>query len=119
MRRWKGPECNYGIRDRGLKQKLQGSKGIKDIGGRLPLCPRNERTSSWIYRKTIDSLEIAKQNAGSYDASREIKDWTLWRGRPPPKRKTTGPPSILRENITRTFNELTGPYQGVARDERT
>jgi hypothetical protein len=24
---------------------------------------------------------------GSYVASRKIKDWTLWRGRPPPKRK--------------------------------
>jgi hypothetical protein len=26
MRRWKDPECNNGIRDQGIKQKLQGSK---------------------------------------------------------------------------------------------
>jgi hypothetical protein len=71
-----GPECNNGIRDRGLNQRLQGSKRIKDLGGRRPLCPRNERTSSWTYRKTIDSVKIAKQKAGSYAASCKIKDWT-------------------------------------------
>jgi hypothetical protein len=49
-----------------------GSKRIKDLGGRLPLCPQNERTSSWTYRKTIDSVKIAKQKAGSYDASWRI-----------------------------------------------
>jgi hypothetical protein len=76
MRRWIGPECNSGIRDRVLKQKLQGSKRIKDLGGRVPLCPRNDRTPSWTYRETIDS---AKQKGGSYAASRKIKDWTLWR----------------------------------------
>jgi hypothetical protein len=75
------------FKNRGLKQKVQGSKRIKDLGGGLPLCPRNERTSSWTYRKTIDSLKIAKQKAASYAASRQIKDWALWRGRHPPKRK--------------------------------
>jgi hypothetical protein len=30
---------------------------------------------------------IAKQIDGSYVASRKIKDWTLWRGRPPLKQK--------------------------------
>jgi hypothetical protein len=66
MRSWIGLKCNNGVRDRGLKQKLQGSKRIKDLGGRLPLCPRNEKTSSWTYRKTIDSVKIAKQKAGSW-----------------------------------------------------
>jgi hypothetical protein len=74
MRRWKGPECNSGMRNRGLKQKLQGSKWIKDLGGRLPLCPRNERTSSWRSQSKKPDL-----------TPRKIKDWTLWRGRPPPK----------------------------------
>jgi hypothetical protein len=37
-RRWKGQECKNGIRDRGLKQQLRGSKQIKDLGGRRPLC---------------------------------------------------------------------------------
>jgi hypothetical protein len=32
------------------------------------------------------SMKIAKQNAGSSARMRSIKDWTLWRGRPPPKR---------------------------------
>jgi hypothetical protein len=62
------------LKNRGPKQKLHGSKQIKDLGGRLPLCPRNERTSSWTYKKTIDSVKIAKQNARSYPASRKIKD---------------------------------------------
>jgi hypothetical protein len=65
---WKFPECNNGMRDRGLQQKLQGRKRIKDLDGRLPLCPRNERTSSWTYRKAIDSVKIAKEKAGSYAA---------------------------------------------------
>jgi hypothetical protein len=85
-RRWMGPECNNGIRDRGLKQKLQGRKRIKDPGDRLPLCPRNERIFSWTYRE-IDSVKITKQKSGSYAASRKIKDWTLWRGRSLPKQK--------------------------------
>jgi hypothetical protein len=60
-----------------LKEKVrthyEGSKGLEDLGGRVPLCPRNERTSSWTYWK------IAKQKVGSYASSRKIKDWTLWR----------------------------------------
>jgi hypothetical protein len=73
MRRWIEPECKNGIRDRGLKLKLQGSKWTKELGGRLPLCPRKERTSSWIYSKTIDSVKIGKQKAGSYVTLRKIK----------------------------------------------
>jgi hypothetical protein len=87
MRCWIGPKCNNGIRYRDIKQKLQGSKQIKDLGGKLPQCPRNKRTSSWTYRKIIDSVKIAKQKARSYATSWRIKDWTLWRGRPPPKQK--------------------------------
>jgi hypothetical protein len=53
-----------------LKEKVrthyEGNKRIKELGGRLPLCPRNERTFSWTCRKTIDS---AKQKVGSYAAS--------------------------------------------------
>jgi hypothetical protein len=33
----------------------EGRKGLEDLGGRPPPCPRNERTSSWSYRKTIDN----------------------------------------------------------------
>jgi hypothetical protein len=68
------------LKNRGLKQKLQGSKRIKDLGDRPLLCPRNERTSSWTYRKTFDSMKIAKQKAGSYAMLWKIKDWVLYRG---------------------------------------
>jgi hypothetical protein len=71
--------------NRGLKQKLLGGKCIKDLGGRLPLCPRNERTSSWTYRKTIDSVKIAKQKAGFYAAENQELD--LVEGSTPSKTK--------------------------------
>jgi hypothetical protein len=69
-----------------LKEKVrmhyEGRQGLEDLGSRLPLCPRNKRTSSWTYRKTINS---AKQKASSFAVSLKIKDTALWRGRPPPK----------------------------------
>jgi hypothetical protein len=40
MRPWTGPECNNGIRDRCLNQKLQGRIGIKDPDPKLQLCLR-------------------------------------------------------------------------------
>jgi hypothetical protein len=83
---WKFPECNNGISDQGIKQKLHSRKQIKDLGERLPLCPRNKRTFSGIYRKPT-GLEIAKQIARCTVGLKRIKDWALWRGRPPPKRK--------------------------------
>jgi hypothetical protein len=46
---------------------------MKDLGGRLPLCPRNERTSSWTYKKTINTMQIMNQKAGSYTASRKFR----------------------------------------------
>jgi hypothetical protein len=42
-RRWKGPECNNGIRDRDLRQQLRGSKRIKDLGDRQLLYLRKEK----------------------------------------------------------------------------
>jgi hypothetical protein len=32
MRRWKGPECNNDMRDRGLKQQLRGNERINNSG---------------------------------------------------------------------------------------
>jgi hypothetical protein len=87
MRRWKDPECNNGIRDQGIKQKLQGSKWIKDLGSRLLLYLRNKRTCSWPYRKTTDSMKIVRQKAWSYATLRKIRNWTLWRGWPPKRKK--------------------------------
>jgi hypothetical protein len=89
-----------------LRTHQEGRMGIKNLGGRRPLCLRKERTTAkfiggWssgqksslgsggILKKSlyeIVSVKIAKQIAGSYDASRKIKDGALWSGRPPPQR---------------------------------
>jgi hypothetical protein len=50
----KDPECKNGIRDRGLKQLQRGSKRIKDLGDRWLIYVRKKRTTSMIYRKTIE-----------------------------------------------------------------
>jgi hypothetical protein len=34
--RWRGPDCNNGTRDRGLRQQLQGRNTVKDQGGERP-----------------------------------------------------------------------------------
>jgi hypothetical protein len=76
---WNFPECNNGIRDQGIKQELHSRKRIKDLGDRLPLCPRNERTFGGIYRKTI-GLDTVKRAVWISSGMRKIKDWTLWTG---------------------------------------
>jgi hypothetical protein len=102
----KHPECNRGLKDVGLKQQLQGWKRIKDLGVRLPLCPKKKGTTNAIqgwsagHRSYLGSGgtpsktpyeifrgKIAKQVVGTPSGLRRIRKWTLWRGRPPPKRK--------------------------------
>jgi hypothetical protein len=58
-RRWKGPECNNGIRDRGLRQQLRGSKWIKNPGTRRQLPLKIKRTSEEFNRKAF-GLEFVK-----------------------------------------------------------
>jgi hypothetical protein len=77
MRRWKGPECNNGIRDRGLKQKLQSNKRIKDLGGRLSPCPRNERICSWTEQVDHRQREDREAKGRILRHIGKIKDWTL------------------------------------------
>jgi hypothetical protein len=80
--------------------------GIKYPGGRGPRDLRKERTTmngigAWksgqqllpgsrrMHMKALYEIvvvKIMKQNAGSSIRVRSIKDCTLWRGRPPPKR---------------------------------
>jgi hypothetical protein len=90
-----------------LEKWQEGREGIKDIGGRCSLYLRKGRTTAdsirgWssgqrsplgsggtlmkIVHESV-SVQIAKQKARSYTASRKIKDWTFWRGRHPPKCK--------------------------------
>jgi hypothetical protein len=59
VRRWKGPECDNGIRDQGLKQQLHSSRWIKNLCGRLLLHLGNQKTTNGMYWKTTGQ-EIEK-----------------------------------------------------------
>jgi hypothetical protein len=86
-RLWKGPECNNGIRDRGLNQPLQGRIIIRDLCGRRPLYLRNEGTTSGIYRKVIVLEFVKRAVVGTPSGLGRTVDWRLWRGRRPLKQK--------------------------------
>jgi hypothetical protein len=91
---WEGSDCNTDIRNRGLRQQLQGRNAVKDLGGGRPrylgkrdlklLQLESKGNFDTTFRKTT-RLGIAKRIAGSPVALQRIKKWTLWRGRPPPK----------------------------------
>jgi hypothetical protein len=81
-------------------QKLQGGKRIKDPGDRLPLCPRNERTSSWTYEDDHRRREDREAKSRILCSVAEIKHWNLWRGRPPSKRKGKRKPLLQRAMVT-------------------
>jgi hypothetical protein len=93
---WKGSDCKTDIRNRGLRQQLQGRNAVKDLGGGRPRYLRKrdlkmlqlESTGNLdrTFRKTT-RLGIVKRIAGSPIALPRIKKGTLWRGRPPPKQK--------------------------------
>jgi hypothetical protein len=81
-KRLKGPECKNGVRYRGLRQQLQGKIGIKDPDTRRQLRLRIQKMSDEIFRR-----KIAKQVVGTSSGLQKIRNWTLWRGRLPPKQK--------------------------------
>jgi hypothetical protein len=110
---WRGPVCENGIRNRGLKLQLRSSKRIKDptkndsegwnpreraplgSGGsrKKDICDISRekimvttRIGKEVFKRTT-RLGIAKRSEGSPVALRMIKKWTQWRGRPPLKRK--------------------------------
>jgi hypothetical protein len=66
--------------------RLEGTNGTRNRDFKEQLRLGNERTTSGIYRKTI-GLEIVKPAVRISSVMRKVTDWTLWRGRPPPKRK--------------------------------
>jgi hypothetical protein len=70
-RLWRGPECKI---------------GIKDPGTRWQLHLEIEKTSDRIDRKAF-GLEFVKRAPGMSSGLWKMRKWTLWRGRPPPKRK--------------------------------
>jgi hypothetical protein len=86
------------------RTKPKGSQGVKNRDVKEQLRLRSERTPSRIFRRKI-RLDIGKRIARFSVSTwkmciwaslrslppleRRIKEWTLWRGRPPPKRKKT------------------------------
>jgi hypothetical protein len=62
------------------------STGVKDPNTRQHRRLKNEKTAGQIFETTF-RLQIAKREDGSSVGSLKIRYWTLWRGRPPPKRK--------------------------------
>jgi hypothetical protein len=86
-------ERSKGTRSRDVEELLHQRKRrntAKSIGGRnRRLQPRLEtmrNSSNDVFGKT-NGLGFGKRAAGSPIALRKIEKWTLWRGRPPPKRK--------------------------------
>jgi hypothetical protein len=64
----------------------EGSTGVKDPNTGRHRRLKNEKTAGRIFEKTF-RLQIAKREDGSSVGSLKIRDWTLWGGRSPPKRK--------------------------------
>jgi hypothetical protein len=84
-------ECSKGIKSRDVEEPLHPRKGKNPVnsmrewsGREQPRLEKKEPNRT--YRKTT-GLEIEKRIVGSHISLRQDKDWTLWRGRPPPKRK--------------------------------
>jgi hypothetical protein len=84
-RLWKGQEFNDSLRE-GLRQQPRSEIGIKDPDTRRQLRLRIKRTSDRIDGNTF-RLEMVKRANEMSSGLREIRKWTLWRGRPHPKRK--------------------------------
>jgi hypothetical protein len=81
----------------------------------------NERTSSWTYRKTTDSVNIANQKAESYAAPRKIKDWAFWRVDPLQNEKIIehrGGAGNAEAQTPSTTERINTTLSGAARDER-
>jgi hypothetical protein len=64
----------------------EGSTFVKVSNTRWHRQLKNEKTAGRIFEKTF-RLQIVKREEGSSVGSLKIWNWTLWRGRPPHKRK--------------------------------
>jgi hypothetical protein len=79
------------MRNRNVKEPLYLRKGRKvanSIGGqsrRQQLRLGSMGIANEIFGKSI-GLEFVKRANGMSNRLRKVKDWVLWRGRPPPKR---------------------------------
>jgi hypothetical protein len=99
---WKDPECNSGIRDRGLREQLRGRMRISDQCGGQPPCLKKEKTTTngirgcsagqrshlgsegTLNRNLYEIFigRIAKQVVVTPSGLQKIRKLTLWRGRP-------------------------------------
>jgi hypothetical protein len=73
---------------RSLYPEKRKTTGI-DIGGWSlgQLSPLERERPTYKILKTTPELELAKQADGMSSGLQRSKHWTVWRGRPPPKRK--------------------------------
>jgi hypothetical protein len=91
-RLWRSPECKKGIRSRNTEEPLHLRKGRKTVnsngGWSRRQHPRLKSmgNSIEVFGKTI-GLQFGKLADGSSVVLRKMRNWTLWRGRQPPKRK--------------------------------
>jgi hypothetical protein len=85
-------EGRDGMRDRDVKEQLllrkerTTSNGIKGRSRRPEPHLGSRTTLNKTFRKTAE-LEVPRQILGTSIRLRTMSDWTLWRGRSPPKRK--------------------------------
>jgi hypothetical protein len=82
------PERKNSIRNRGLRQQL-----------------RSKREFNKTLRKTL-GLDFVKETAGMSSRLRKVKNWILWRGRPPPKRKKILLAAVVPGQFADTINIL-------------
>jgi hypothetical protein len=68
-----------------LRRKRTTTDGIREWISEQPHL-KSERTTSKIYRKTV-GLEVVKRETEMSARLLKMRNWTLWRGRPPPKWK--------------------------------
>jgi hypothetical protein len=83
------PKCKSGIRDRGIKRqhlRLRGKAGITEPRTRWQKRLKSKRTTSEFDRYAL-GVEFIKQTNETSNWLGRLRIWTLWRGRPPPKRK--------------------------------
>jgi hypothetical protein len=66
----------------------KGTRATDGVGGWSSQRPSHVEIGGTPYETRFEtvSMKISKQNAGSSARMRSIKEWKLWRGRPPPKR---------------------------------
>jgi hypothetical protein len=71
---------------RGQTMRREGTNASRNRGFKEQLRCGNVRKTRWVYRTTI-GMKMVKEVVGTSRGLTKIRQWTLWRDRPPPKRK--------------------------------